>query len=333
MRGSAYDSNACNNLYRIVNICSVPKVRRRRGSHKKKARGNFDDSQFCGFKSDLLRLNRDCAVRIENFILSKSRLFLERFVRSSHFCELNRGLQFLVSSCVDFFRRVRPSRKLRPEISLHMDFSHQILNDVNIKSIIGSVAVKSLLPRGLADKFSIRVIFKFNKTIGSKILNYNEVLKAVGNVNYNDICQMSCDCHSSPFKNDIFGHVISGNMNIIEDGKLRELCKHGTKFRENPLLNIDSIKTAVSKSFDNFKTRVARKLSVSVSSLKHWRNSFVNIFNNKLMACSVRKSYSLPVLSNINSKNELARLKDKYVITVVDKASNNFAFTCKKFHF
>ena len=90
---------------------------------------------------------------------------------------------------------------------------------------------------------------------------------------------------------------------------------------------------SVSKSFDNLKTRVARKLSLTADCLKNWRNSFVNIFSNKLMACSVRNSYSLPVLSDIKSKNELARLKSKYVITVVDKASNNFAFTCKKFYF
>ena len=30
---------------------------------------------------------------------------------------------------------------------------------------------------------------------------------------------------------------------------------------------------------------------------------------------------------------ELDRLKEKYVITVVDKAAGNFAFTCKKFYF
>ena len=193
--------------------------------------------------------------------------------------------------------------------------------------------MRGLLPRNLADKFSIKLIYKFSKTIGSKILNYNESLKSVGTVSYEDITQMSCDCQSSPFKNEVFGHVITGNLDIIEDERLRELCAYGAKFRENPFLNIDNIKKLVMKSFDNLKSRVARKLSISASILRDWRNGFEKIFNDKLMACSVRCNYRLPTLSNINSKNELARLKDNYIITVVDKASNNFAFTCKKFYF
>ena len=95
---------------------------------------------------------------------------------------------------------------MKPEIPLHIDFSHQIFNDVNVKSILGNTDVRSLLPGSLADKFSIKLVFKFNKTIGSKILNYNECLRGVGVMNYDDIVQMSCDCQSSPFRNEIFGH-------------------------------------------------------------------------------------------------------------------------------
>ena len=43
--------------------------------------------------------------------------------------------------------------------------------------------------------------------------------------------------------------------------------------------------------------------------------------------------FKTPTLSKIECKNELRRLQEKYVITVVDKASGNYAFTCKKFYF
>ena len=46
-----------------------------------------------------------------------------------------------------------------------------------------------------------------------------------------------------------------------------------------------------------------------------------------------KKQWDSPVLSDQNSKKELERLQNLYVITVVDKAAGNFAFTCKKFYY
>ena len=43
-----------------------------------------------------------------------------------------------------------------------------------------------------------------------------------------------------------------------------------------------------------------------------------------------RKTWSAKIEGNI--KNELQELKDKYVITVTDKAQNNILFTCKRFY-
>ena len=320
-------------MFRISNICSNSKPRRRGGRHRKKSRGNIRDSLLCEFKTDLLRLSRDCAVRMENFILSKPRVVLERFVKSLHFSELDHGLRYMVSSCADYFRKLRPLKKSKPEIPLYIDFSHKILSDVNVNSILRNNAVNGLLPGNLSDKFTVKLVYKFGKTIGSKILNYNEVLKGAGVASYDDITHMSCDCDSSPFKNSAFGHVITGDLNIIQDIKLRELCSFGTKFRENPLLDVNNIIKSVCKGFDNLKSRIARKFSVSAAGLRKWKDSFKNILKDRLLACSHRLSYKLPVLSDVQSKKELARLKDKYVITVVDKAANNFAFTCKKFYF
>ena len=49
--------------------------------------------------------------------------------------------------------------------------------------------------------------------------------------------------------------------------------------------------------------------------------------------CKENKTYKGPVLSKIECKRELDRLQERYVITVVDKAAGNFAFTCRKFYY
>ena len=320
------------NMSRIVNICT-DRRRTRKNRHRKKVRGKIDDSKLCDFKNDLLRLRRDCASRMENFILSKSRLFLERFVKSAHFNGIGRYLSFLISDYVEYFRKPRPCKKDSLEFPCFINFSHKILGDVNLHSILGNSDVKGLLPGNLKDTFRIKLVYRYGKTIGRKILNYNQILRESGITCYDDIVQMSCDCDSSPFKHDTFGHIITGDLRIIREDKLRELCSFGAKFRENPLLDLNRIRQDVSKGLDNLKSRIARKFSLPVSSFKKWRKAFLGNFVNKLMACSQRFSYRLPTLSDFRSRTELERLRASYVITVVDKAANNFAFTCKKFYF
>ena len=57
-------------------------------------------------------------------------------------------------------------------------------------------------------------------------------------MSYEDILGMSCECADSAFKNDHFGHIITGDLNIIQEPQLRKLCSFGTKFREIPPLDL-----------------------------------------------------------------------------------------------
>ena len=217
-------------MYRIVNICKKRVVRQRRNRHRKKVRGNVDDSKLCEFKNDLLRLNGDCSSRIENFILSKSRLFLERFVKSTYSGEIGHNLSYIVNSCVEFFRKPRPCKKDWPEMSCNIDFSHKILGDVNLPSIINSSNVKNSLPSCLRDQFHVRFVYKYGKTIGGKILNYNYILRDSGVSCFDDIERMSCDCDTSPFKNEHFG--ISSN-NFADGIQILHVHDHGVACKWN----------------------------------------------------------------------------------------------------
>ena len=70
-------------------------------------------------------------------------------------------------------------------------------------------------------------------SISTKILNFKRVIKdidfTVGTTNIT--------CSSSPFKYAPVGHVITGNLNTIEDNPLRMLLKRGPHFREQNNIN------------------------------------------------------------------------------------------------
>ena len=152
-------------------------------------------------------------------------------------------------------------------------------------------------------------------------------------MSYQDILDMSCDCAASPFKNDQFDHVITGDLHIIKEIGLRKLCSYGTKFRDTPRLNLSSIKNQFQNDVDCLVKKISKKFKITFSALKAWKKFFIQQFNSKLQLNSTLRKFPSPTLSNVACRKELKALQERYVITVVDKASGNYAFTCRKFYF
>jgi len=71
--------------------------------------------------------------------------------------------------------------------------------------------------------------------IAGKIFNNREVVDEMDMDC--GIQNMKCSCSSSEYCYKPCGHVITGNLNVIKDGKLRKLIKKGPTYREQN--NID----------------------------------------------------------------------------------------------
>ena len=123
------------------------------------------------------------------------------------------------------------------------------------------------------------------------------------------------------------------DMGLVQNSDLRSVCEFGTKFRENPVLRTENLRAQFKEDIGKLITKICQKYKKSRRVFKSWRSSLLNNLTAKMMSCKESKTYRSPVLSKIECKTELARLQDKYVITVVDKAAGNFAFMCKKFYF
>ena len=146
-----------------------------------------------------------------------------------------------------------------------INFSHKIIDNINIDSILNNPRVVRSLPSDLKKKLKIRKIFKFDSPVSQKILNYNKILKSTGTLSYDDISSMSCECADSAFRNDHFGHVITGDLNIIQEPGLRKICSYGTKFRDVPCFNLSSIKNQFCTNLKTLINKISRKYRIPSS--------------------------------------------------------------------
>ena len=70
-------------------------------------------------------------------------------------------------------------------------------------------------------------------------LNHFNYKEALQDINIEEYLKnpLTCDCSHSPFQYNPSGHVITGDLNIIQHESLRKVISHGPKFREPQHIN------------------------------------------------------------------------------------------------
>ena len=79
------------------------------------------------------------------------------------------------------------------------------------------------------------VSFKYTKTIAGKIFNQKKVVEELDvDVGTRNMC---CDCSTSKYCYAPVGHVVTGDLGIVKDAKLRSLIEEGPSYREQNCIN------------------------------------------------------------------------------------------------
>ena len=124
------------------------------------------------------------------------------------------------------------------------------------------------MPRFLNEPPPPVVGYKYTRTISSKIFNKKSIVKQLDLDNGTK--DIECSCSSSEFCSGSAGHVVTGDLRIIKDAKLRELVNIGPSYREQNnidwCLNTRICKEAVTK----YKVKWSRRLGIDRRVLNEW---------------------------------------------------------------
>ena len=98
---------------------------------------------------------------------------------------------------------------------LHMPFANKGIDAINISNILNRKEVVKEIPPYLKNQSVPIVSYSYTNNIGRKIFNYKEALK---DINIEEYLKnpLTCDCSHSPSQYNPSGHVITGDLNIIQ---------------------------------------------------------------------------------------------------------------------
>ena len=112
----------------------------------------------------------------------------------------------------------RPARSF-----LNLQFDNKGIEMINLPQILNNKSVIDAIPSFLTHKQPPIVSYSYTQTMGPKILNYKQCIKNLDfDVGTN---HMSCKCNNSTYIDTNIGHMLTGNLNIIRDRKLRNVYR------------------------------------------------------------------------------------------------------------
>ena len=206
---------------------------------------------------------------------------------------------------------------------------------VNLPRILHDSSLSDHLP-SLPLKFETPTItYKLTETLGKKIFNFNNFVKGLDvqecldNEEY-----LPCNCQHSNFIDNHHKHIITGNLGIIKNPKLRKLFAKGPKYREPVPINWGDVVTNISVGLDECILKWCNKNALRDDLFKPWKDKVIDLVQDRISVLQNR--IGTDNVSEVLKEPEvilaLKELHKNYVICPIDKATGNVAIICKRFY-
>ena len=176
------------------------------------------------------------------------------------------------------------------------------------------------------------VSYSYTRTISGKIFIQKRVVEEL-DVN-RGIEGMCCDCSTSSYCYEPAGHVVTGDLTLIRDAKLRSLVRKGPSYREQNFIDRTVNERLCREAVAEYKRRWSTREGVDVRAFNEWKHKVNECIQPKIASLrnkhiNKRRKHVLKCKKHLESLNSL---HSKYVLVPADKAANNVIVVCKKYY-
>ena len=157
-----------------------------------------------------------------------------------------------------------------------VDFSHKYLDLLDIPQLLHDQTLINAFPTRITYP---TVSYRYSPTIGSIVFNYTKVSKSVKSEDINDYPWY---CDESPFIDVRYNHVLTGNLEILNDNEIINIFRFGSKFRLVPSLDIEEIKENLKTNICDYIHKISYNLNIHFGYFQEWKTLFYNLINTKI---------------------------------------------------
>jgi hypothetical protein len=148
-------------------------------------------------------------------------------------------------------------------------FLNKGIGVVNLSNILRHKIFQSCIPEYFKSKYIPRISCIYTATIASKLFNYKHTLQSL-DIDHLTHNPPTCSCSSSPFNYSPAGHVITGDVDIVENEDLKSLIRTGLKFTEPRPFNWRQNFVPIINAVEDYAKRWAKRENEELDTLSEW---------------------------------------------------------------
>lgn len=225
----------------------------------------------------------------------------------------------------------KPKRKV-PENICSIFFDNKSVEMINLGKILSDVSLKEHLGPLVKNFPRPMVTYSLHQPIASKIFNFKKFVSEFNVADFlnNPEC-VPCHCEGSEFVDDHHKHIVTGDLRLVRNNKLRELLVKGPKFRDKRPLDLAKAKSCILTGLKNCVQKWCNDNGVAVEAMYEWFSAVTERIDSRISNLKDRIEFQVSsYLADHSLKEELNKLHEQFVVVPIDKATGNVALVCKR---
>ena len=201
-------------------------------------------------------------------------------------------------------------------------FINKGIEFIDLPSIFKDRSVTSSIPAYFQNSEPPLICYKYNKPIRNTGFNFN---KLVSDLDIHANSPESWDCKDSNFIYPAAGHIMTGNLKIISDSRIRYIVSKGPKYRFPSRIDLKKCREEIASALNDFGNRWCKREYVEPNALKEWKVSILKIVDQRIKFYSQNTNLLPPKPKSTfrHLKQGIQDFHRKYVLVPADKAANN----------
>lgn len=229
------------------------------------------------------------------------------------------------------------ARRKPPKYRLNLIFMSKAFDFINLPKILRNDACLEVKPVQLDEDDIPMVVFSLEDPIRSTILNYTKFVSSLdlsaASANLNSI-PCCCSQFDPKYTDNHHKHILTGDLSIIDNLKLRQLISKGPKYREPAKVDFVVARSFIDDELDQYIEAVAADKKLDKEVFGVWKTAVLDAVDERIRVVKERfvEKDVHPVLQDPDVKRCLKSLHRKFVFTPIDKAANNIAVICQRLY-